>query len=62
MCKFARKMADIAPLKDMIGVSKKTAWLMSLLLIIIPVKELNPGPEVQTHEQMRGMSDKALSV
>ncbi|PSR73741.1 hypothetical protein PHLCEN_2v10431 [Hermanssonia centrifuga] len=35
MCKFARKMADIAPLKDMI------------------VKELNPGPEVQTHEQMR---------
>ncbi|THG98101.1 hypothetical protein EW026_g4042 [Hermanssonia centrifuga] len=44
MCKFARKLADVEPLKDMI------------------VKELNPGAEVQTDEQLRGTHSRMLRI
>lgn len=51
MVKFARRVANTAPLKDMVGERPSRRGAPWMDAHDLTVKEVNPGPEVQTDEQ-----------
>ncbi len=54
MVKFCRNLRNISPLKEM--TSRSTVLRQSARLTILAAKEHNPGPDVQTDEQIVGTS------
>ena len=53
MCKFARKVVNTSPFKDMVGECHPCQYLEPELCADSgTVKEINPGPDVQTDEQI----------
>ena len=56
MVKFCRNLRNISPLKEMTGGSGYVTSIYHWLMILV-VKEHNPGPEVQTDEQIVGTSE-----
>ena len=51
--KFARSLAEFAPMKDMIGMSFHPMSRELTRSTHISAKEASPGPDVQTDEQLR---------
>lgn len=62
--KYTRKLAEVSPLKDMIGASlcfwRRRRGLTSRLAFA--VNETNPGPEVKDDAQIRDWIKKCLST
>lgn len=62
--KYTRKLADVSPLKDMIGTSDTllTRYAWTDVVAWVAVNETNPGPEVKDETQIRDWIKKCLNT